>query len=91
MGTVARGASPIHIGNNFVIAGCSDLFFWLGEEAYRQQREKMIHRKWSLLTGPVAILGGIVATVVVANLIFVKDDPFLKPKKKNQDSPPSTK
>ncbi|KAI8572710.1 hypothetical protein RHMOL_Rhmol01G0220900 [Rhododendron molle] len=33
----------------------------------------MIHRKWSLLTGPAAILGGIVATVVVANFLFVKN------------------
>lgn len=30
----------------------------------------MIHRKWSLLTGPPAILGGIVATVIVANYFF---------------------
>ncbi|KAJ9188248.1 hypothetical protein P3X46_003620 [Hevea brasiliensis] len=51
----------------------------------------MIYRKWSLLTGPVAILGGIVAAVVAANLLFVKDDPFLKPKQRNPDSPPSTK
>lgn len=33
----------------------------------------MIYRKWSLLTGPVAILGGVVATVAAANFIFVKD------------------
>nr|DAD19461.1 TPA_asm: hypothetical protein HUJ06_020924 [Nelumbo nucifera] len=31
----------------------------------------MIYRKWSLLTGPVSILGSIVATVVVANYLFV--------------------
>uniref|UniRef100_A0A3Q7F6P7 Uncharacterized protein n=1 Tax=Solanum lycopersicum TaxID=4081 RepID=A0A3Q7F6P7_SOLLC len=33
----------------------------------------MIHRKWSLLTGPVAILGGIVGSIVVANFIFVQN------------------
>ncbi|KAG5565969.1 hypothetical protein RHGRI_001782 [Rhododendron griersonianum] len=37
----------------------------------------MIHRKWSLLTGPAAILGGIVATVVVANFLFVKNFYYL--------------
>lgn len=30
----------------------------------------MIYRKWSLLTGPPAILGGVVAAVVVAHFIF---------------------
>ncbi|KAG2725482.1 hypothetical protein I3760_01G068600 [Carya illinoinensis] len=49
----------------------------------------MIYRKWSLLTGPAAIVGGIVGAVVVANFIFVERDPFLKPKK--QDAPPATK
>ncbi|KAG2725483.1 hypothetical protein I3760_01G068600 [Carya illinoinensis] len=51
----------------------------------------MIYRKWSLLTGPAAIVGGIVGAVVVANFIFVErvKDPFLKPKK--QDAPPATK
>ncbi|OAY62184.1 hypothetical protein MANES_01G247900v8 [Manihot esculenta] len=51
----------------------------------------MIYRKWSLLTGPVAILGGIVATVVAANLLFVENDPFLKPDQRKPNSPPSTK
>ncbi|KAB2003040.1 hypothetical protein ERO13_A11G095700v2 [Gossypium hirsutum] len=49
----------------------------------------MIHRKWSLLTGPVVILGGVVGATVVAHFLFV-DDPYLKPKK-NTDSPPQTK
>ncbi|MBA0790825.1 hypothetical protein Gohar_015447, partial [Gossypium harknessii] len=31
----------------------------------------MIYRKWSLLTGPVSILGGIVGATVVAHLIFL--------------------
>ncbi|KAM3218847.1 hypothetical protein P3L10_023378 [Capsicum annuum] len=50
----------------------------------------MIHRKWSLLTGPAAILGGIVGTIVVANFIFLQNDPFLKPERK-QEKAPSTK
>lgn len=33
----------------------------------------MIYRKWSLLTGPTAILAGIVGTVVVADLLFVEN------------------
>ncbi|KAK6804764.1 hypothetical protein RDI58_002548 [Solanum bulbocastanum] len=33
----------------------------------------MIHRKWSLLTGPAAILSGIVGTIVVANFIFIQN------------------
>ncbi|KAL7233066.1 hypothetical protein ACSBR1_016833 [Camellia fascicularis] len=51
----------------------------------------MIYRKWSLLTGPAAILGSIVATVVVANFIFVQNDPFLKPGPRKQDNDSSTK
>ncbi|PSS11666.1 Succinate dehydrogenase [Actinidia chinensis var. chinensis] len=51
----------------------------------------MIYRKWSLLTGPPAILGGIVATVVVANFLFVKNDPLLKPSPGKQDRDTSTK
>lgn len=39
----------------------------------------MIYRKWSLLTGPVSILGGIVGAVVVANFIFVKNVKKKKP------------
>ncbi|KAM3290344.1 hypothetical protein P3S67_018633 [Capsicum chacoense] len=50
----------------------------------------MIHRKWSLLTGPAAILGGIVGTIVVANFIFLQNDPFLKPERKLEKAP-STK
>lgn len=33
----------------------------------------MIYRKWSLLTGPAAILGGIVGAVVVTNYLFVEN------------------
>ncbi|GFP91931.1 hypothetical protein PHJA_001337200 [Phtheirospermum japonicum] len=33
----------------------------------------MIHRKWSLLTGPTTILAGIIGTVVVADLLFVEN------------------
>ncbi|RZC01602.1 hypothetical protein D0Y65_017008 [Glycine soja] len=33
----------------------------------------MIYRKWSLLTGPVAILGGVVVAIAAANVIFVKN------------------
>ncbi|KAJ9171491.1 hypothetical protein P3X46_014852 [Hevea brasiliensis] len=51
----------------------------------------MIYRKWSLLTGPAAILGGIVATVVAANLLFIENDPFLKPEQRKPDSPSLTK
>ncbi|KAM2647638.1 hypothetical protein TB1_000862 [Malus domestica] len=51
----------------------------------------MIYRKWSLLTGPVAILGGIVGTVVVAHFIFYDNDRFLKPKPKNADASTSSK
>ncbi|KAK4571957.1 hypothetical protein RGQ29_030379 [Quercus rubra] len=51
----------------------------------------MIYRKWSLLTGPVSILGGIVGAMVVANFIFVKNDPFLTPREKRLDAPPATK
>ncbi|PSS24206.1 Succinate dehydrogenase [Actinidia chinensis var. chinensis] len=51
----------------------------------------MIYRKWSLLTGPPAILGAIVATVVVANYLFVENGPFLKVEPRKQDANPSTK
>ncbi|RZC01603.1 hypothetical protein D0Y65_017008 [Glycine soja] len=37
----------------------------------------MIYRKWSLLTGPVAILGGVVVAIAAANVIFVKNGSFL--------------
>ncbi|KAK8711343.1 hypothetical protein V6N13_146627 [Hibiscus sabdariffa] len=55
----------------------------------KKREAKMIYRTWSLLTGPVAIIGGVVGATVVAHLLFV-DDPYLKPKKKN-DSPPPRK
>ncbi|PON97536.1 hypothetical protein TorRG33x02_067380 [Trema orientale] len=45
----------------------------------------MIYRKWSLLTGPVAILGGIVGTVVVANFVVFNNDPFKKREKSYSD------
>ena len=51
----------------------------------------MIHRKWSLLTGPVAILGGVVATVAVANFILVKNDPFVKPEERKFGNQPANK
>ncbi|CAM8929357.1 unnamed protein product [Rhodiola kirilowii] len=41
----------------------------------------MIHRKWSLLTGPAVVLGGVVGSVFLVNLLLFKD-PFLIPKKK---------
>lgn len=52
-----------------------------GELANRENRRrsrvgvkgKMIHRKWSLLTGPVAVLGSIVGAVVVANYLFIEN------------------
>ncbi|TKY64050.1 hypothetical protein E2542_SST13940 [Spatholobus suberectus] len=51
----------------------------------------MIYRKWSLLTGPVTILGGVVAAVAAANFIFVKNDPFLKPEERKFENQPATK
>uniref|UniRef100_A0A7N1A275 Uncharacterized protein n=1 Tax=Kalanchoe fedtschenkoi TaxID=63787 RepID=A0A7N1A275_KALFE len=45
----------------------------------------MIHHKWSLLTGPAAVLGGVVGSVSFANYLLFKD-PFLIPKKKELDS-----
>ncbi|KAK4758253.1 hypothetical protein SAY87_019554 [Trapa incisa] len=45
----------------------------------------MIYRKWSLLTGPTAILAGAVASVVVAHFVLVENGPFLKPKQKKHD------
>jgi hypothetical protein len=32
----------------------------------------MIYRKWSLLTGPAAILGGIFGAVVIADILFIE-------------------
>ncbi|KAB1219584.1 hypothetical protein CJ030_MR3G011156 [Morella rubra] len=51
----------------------------------------MIYRKWSLLTGPAAILGGVVGVVAIASFIFVKNDPFINPRQNKQDAPPPTK
>ncbi|KAI3449253.1 hypothetical protein Pfo_005918 [Paulownia fortunei] len=53
----------------------------------------MIYRKWSLLTGPAAILAGIVGTIVVADLLFVENDWLRKGKadQKKQEKEPSTK
>lgn len=44
-----------------------------GEERGEKKIGKMIHRKWSLLTGPVAILGSIVGSIIVANYIFIEN------------------
>ncbi|KAL3815116.1 hypothetical protein ACJIZ3_016384 [Penstemon smallii] len=33
----------------------------------------MIYRKWSLLTGPATILGGIIGTIVVVDLLFIEN------------------
>lgn len=51
----------------------------------------MIHRKWSLLTGPVAILGSIVGAVVVANYLFIENERFLKPDPRKQETLPASK
>ncbi|QCE02595.1 hypothetical protein DEO72_LG8g610 [Vigna unguiculata] len=51
----------------------------------------MIYRKWSLLTGPVTILGGVVVAIAAANVIFVKNDPFLKPDVRKYENQPATK
>ncbi|KAJ6400696.1 hypothetical protein OIU84_016188 [Salix udensis] len=50
----------------------------------------MIYRKWSLLTGPMAILGGIMGTAVAVRVLFF-ENPYLKPEQKKQDSTPLTK
>ncbi|KAI3955014.1 hypothetical protein MKW98_005017 [Papaver atlanticum] len=44
----------------------------------------MIYRRWSLLTGPPAIIGGVVSAVVVAS--FVLPNPFVKEQKKQNSS-----
>ncbi|KAJ8444729.1 hypothetical protein Cgig2_030403 [Carnegiea gigantea] len=33
----------------------------------------MIYRKWSLLSGTMALTGGVIGAVVIANLLFVKE------------------
>ncbi|CBI40486.3 hypothetical protein AAG906_005290 [Vitis piasezkii] len=45
----------------------------------------MIYRKWSLLTGPVAILAAIAVPVTIINYIIVKDDLFPSPEKVKND------
>uniref|UniRef100_A0A6N2KLK2 Uncharacterized protein n=1 Tax=Salix viminalis TaxID=40686 RepID=A0A6N2KLK2_SALVM len=41
-----------------------------GREQTEIGEEKMIYRKWSLLTGPMAILGGIMGTAVAVRVLF---------------------
>ncbi|KAK4344962.1 hypothetical protein RND71_035138 [Anisodus tanguticus] len=41
------------------------------------RRSKMIYRKWSLLTGPAAMVGAIVGTIAIANLLFVENSHFI--------------
>ncbi|RAL46283.1 hypothetical protein DM860_016716 [Cuscuta australis] len=36
----------------------------------------MIHRKWSLLTGPTAVVGAVVGVIVVSHFIFVQNVTF---------------
>ncbi|CAN1793798.1 hypothetical protein LINPERHAP1_LOCUS20117 [Linum perenne] len=52
----------------------------------------MIYRKWSLLTGPTAIIGGIVGATIVANYLFIQNDWLVKRDgKKNPASSSSSK
>lgn len=51
----------------------------------------MIYRKWSLLSGTMALTGGVIGAVVIANLLFVKEDPFLKPQPQKQMNASSSK
>lgn len=46
----------------------------------------MIYRKWSLLTGPVTILGGIVGAIVVSTYAFVDSASFVKQEQKKSDA-----
>lgn len=50
-----------------------------------KEEKKMIYRKWSLLTGPVAILAAIAVPVTIINYIIVKDDLFPSPEKVKND------
>ncbi|KHN06292.1 hypothetical protein glysoja_021130 [Glycine soja] len=64
----------------------------------------MIYRKWSLLTGPVAILGGVVvappqtssssrmgpSSSLCVACVF-PGDPFLKPEERKYENEPATK
>ncbi|KAK3194654.1 hypothetical protein Dsin_025964 [Dipteronia sinensis] len=51
----------------------------------------MIYRKWSLLTGPMVILGGIVGTVVIASHLIVEHHPYFKNDQKKPNAAPSNK
>ncbi|MFS7925079.1 hypothetical protein Hanom_Chr04g00280211 [Helianthus anomalus] len=46
----------------------------------------MIYRKWSLLTGPATVVGGVAATLLALDFIL-KQDPFAQPPEKKQGSP----
>ncbi|KAF5748619.1 hypothetical protein HS088_TW04G00577 [Tripterygium wilfordii] len=48
----------------------------------------MIYRKWSLLTGPVAILAGITVVATSANYLYLKNDLFPKAEQKMVDALP---
>ncbi|KAK4788380.1 hypothetical protein SAY86_019699 [Trapa natans] len=56
-----------------------------------ERKIKMIYRKWSLLTGPTAILAGAMVSVIVANFVFVENGPFLKSEQKKNDGPFSSR
>ncbi|XP_071716198.1 succinate dehydrogenase subunit 8, mitochondrial [Rutidosis leptorrhynchoides] len=43
----------------------------------------MIYRKWSLITGPAVMCGGVAVAALAVNFIF-KQDPFAKPPEKKQ-------
>ncbi|KAL8238897.1 hypothetical protein R6Q59_015464 [Mikania micrantha] len=45
----------------------------------------MIYRKWSLLTGPAAVFGGIAGAVVVVDFVFRKQDQITKTPTKKQE------
>ncbi|CAB4270203.1 unnamed protein product [Prunus armeniaca] len=50
----------------------------------------MIYRKWSLLTGPVTILGGIVGTVVVGHYLLIEND-WMKSEPRKAEASTSSK
>ncbi|KAL5160846.1 hypothetical protein HKD37_07G018257 [Glycine soja] len=65
------GVSSLNKGRRAYIA---DIVSFVKKRNLREnQRKKMIYRKWSLLTGPVTILGGVVVAIAAANVIFVKN------------------
>ncbi|KAF5776104.1 hypothetical protein HanXRQr2_Chr13g0619581 [Helianthus annuus] len=47
----------------------------------------MIYRKWSLLTGPATVVGGVAATLLALDFIVKQKDPFAQPPEKKQRSP----